>query len=128
MVVIFFIAGESRSLDLDSLLLKIHEKIDTKLWYHFGLELGVPAGFLEGLQGHLDHNECMIEVADYWLQNHPNKPTWNEVDNSLRRLELAQNTSSADFPRKCCLIYCCDYCDLKLTDSNRSGSFSEISD
>ena len=85
-------------MDLDTLLLKIREKIGTKLWYHFGLELGVPPDFLEGLRGY-PHSECMIEVADYWLRSHPDKPTWNKVEDSLRKLETAQVNS--DFCSKC---------------------------
>ena len=68
------------------MLLKIHEKIDVNLWYQFGLELGVPADFLEGLRRYPDH-VCMTEVADYWLRNHRDKPTWNKVENSLRKIE-----------------------------------------
>ena len=97
MINIFITAGES--LDLDSLLLKIRGKISVKLWYQFGLELGVPPDFLEGLQGYPDHNECMIEVADYWLRNHPDKPTWNKVEDSLRKFEMA-HVVSVDFPCK----------------------------
>jgi hypothetical protein len=76
-------------LDLDSLLLIIHERIDVNLWHQFGLELGVPPDFLEGLRGYPDH-ECMIEVADYWLRNHPDIPTWNKVEDSLRKIETTQ--------------------------------------
>ena len=68
------------------MLLKIRETIDVNLWYQFGLELGVPADFLEGLRGY-PYRECMIEVADYWLRNHPDKPTWNKVEKSLRKIE-----------------------------------------
>ena len=94
---IIFITGDS--VDLDSLLLKIRRKIDVKLWYEFGMELGVPVDFLEGLRGYPDHNECMIEVADHWLRNHPHQPTWKEVEDSLRKVETAQAVD-VDFPRK----------------------------
>ena len=85
-------------MDLDSLLLRIRENIDMKLWYHFGLELGVPPDFLDGLQGY-PYGECMIEVADYWLRNHPDKPTWSKVEESLRKFETAQ--INVNFPCKC---------------------------
>ena len=77
------------SLDLDSLLLKLHHNINIKLWYKFGQEIGVPTDFLEQLKAH--HKiECMIEVADCWLRNHPDKPTWQEVEDTI--IKVGPNT------------------------------------
>ena len=64
------------SLDLDSVLTTLRHKMNNKLWYTFGLELGVPVKLLESLKRHPE-NECMVEVVDYWLRNHANKPTWS---------------------------------------------------
>ena len=81
MVLLILLAAES--LDLDSFLNKFHENnMDTTMWYELGLEIGVPSEFLEQLKGYPD-NQCLIEVADYWLRNHPDKPTWSEIESIL---------------------------------------------
>ena len=68
----------------------MHQNMDNKLWYTFGLELGVPVNILESLIRYLE-NECMVEVVDYWLRNHPiNKPTWSELENATKKCSLHQ--------------------------------------
>lgn len=71
-------------LDLDSLVSKLRSSVDAKLWYQFGTAIGVPKDILEMLKGY-DGEQCMIELADYWLKNHPAKPTWSEVNHTARR-------------------------------------------
>ena len=45
--------------------------------YQFGMAIGVPTDVLEMLKGY-DEEKCMIELADYWLRNHHDKPTYME--------------------------------------------------
>ena len=71
-------------LDLDCLLMKLRGRIDAKLWYQFGIALGIPTNVLEMLKGY-DEEECIIELADYWLRNHPAKPTWSEICNAAKK-------------------------------------------
>lgn len=81
-----------KCLDLDSLLLKVRHDMNTKLWYQFGQKIGVPTDFLEQLKAYPD-NECMIEVADHWLRNHPEKPTWQEVEDAMTNVgHIQRNT------------------------------------
>ena len=71
-------------LDLDRLLMKLRGRVDAKLWFQFGMAIGVPTDVLETLKGY-DEEECMIELADYWLRNHPAKPTWSEICNAAKK-------------------------------------------
>ena len=73
-------------IDLDSLLMKLRGNIDAKLWYQFGMAIGVPKDILEKLNGYNDE-QCLIELADYWLKNHPAKPTWSEIYNAANKLK-----------------------------------------
>ena len=64
------------------------------MWYELGLEIGVPSNFLEQLKGYPD-NECLIEVADYWLRNHPDNPTWSEIESIVYEfLPMAVNVTN----------------------------------
>ena len=71
-------------LDLDCLLMKLRSHVDAKLWYQFGMAIGIPTDVLETFKGY-DQEECMIELADYWLRNHPAKPTWSEICNAAKK-------------------------------------------
>ena len=72
-------------LDLDSFLMKLRGTVDTKQWYQFGMAIRVPKDILEKLKG-CDEEQCMIEVADYWLRNHPGS-TWNEVCSATKKFK-----------------------------------------
>ena len=61
--------------------------MNIKLWYQFGLKIGVPSEYLDQLKTYPENElECMIEVADHWLRNHPNKPTWQEVEDAMTNI------------------------------------------
>ena len=30
--------------------------------------------------------DCLVEVLDYWLKNHPGKPTWQEITDAQREI------------------------------------------
>ena len=79
-------------MDLDSLLLKLRHNINTKLWYQFGQEIGVPTEFLEQIKAYPD-DQCMIEVSDHWLRNHPDKPTWQEVEDAITNVGPIQTNT-----------------------------------
>ena len=72
-------------LDLDSVLLKLRTTMNSNLWHQFGMELGVPVGFLETLREYPD-DESMVELLDHWLRNHPRKPTWDEIEQVVRKI------------------------------------------
>ena len=78
------------SLDLENLLVKLRGKIKGH-WYQFGLTIGVPKEALSQLVGY-DEEDCLVEILDYWLKNHPDQPTWKELADAmedLRDYELA---------------------------------------
>ena len=31
--------------------------------------------------------DCLVEVLDYWLKNHPSKPTWQEITDAQKKIE-----------------------------------------
>ena len=66
--------------------------MNDKLWYTFGLELGVPVKLLQSLKRY-PANECMVEVVDYWLRNHhcDSKPTWCELENAVKECYVTVN-------------------------------------
>ena len=86
-----------RPLNLNSLLQRFqgngHNVIGSK-WYSFGLAIGVPKQFLEQLRGHPDY-DCLVEVFDYWLRNHPGKPTWKEIVNAEINIDQIDHKQSS---------------------------------
>ena len=82
---ICYVFTEER-LDLNCLLIKLRGNVDPKLWYQFGMTIGVPKDVLEKFKGY-DDEQCMIELADYWLINHPAKPTWSQICDAAKRFK-----------------------------------------
>ena len=72
-------------LDLESLLSKLNGKIKSQ-WYHFGLAIGVPNQTLDQLYNYSE-DDCLVEVLDYWLKNHPDQPTWKELADAVADLQ-----------------------------------------
>jgi hypothetical protein len=70
--------------------MKLRGSVDAKQWYQFGIAIGVPRDVLEMLKGY-DEEQCMIELADYWLRNHPAKPTWSEICNAAKKFVKQNN-------------------------------------
>ena len=71
------------SLDLDSLLAKLHGRVDTQ-WFALGTALGIPTEFLDSLKSYnYPDQDCMVEMLDYWLRNHPDQPTWKEIADAI---------------------------------------------
>ena len=73
-------------LDLDSLLLTLKESTLSSKWYAFGEVLGVPKEFLEQLND-TPHNECLVEILDFWLRHHHSQPTWKEIMDAQQIVE-----------------------------------------
>ena len=76
------------SLTLDSLLIQLRPQV-APIWYKFGLALGIPKDTLSTYVGYPDE-ECIVEVLDYWLRNCKGKPTWRDVAQTLKDVELYQ--------------------------------------
>ena len=55
----------------------------------FGLAVGISKEIMDKYSDHPDE-ECFVEVLDSWLRNHESKPTWKEVAEVLREIDLNQ--------------------------------------
>ena len=75
--------------DLDTLLIHLRAHVTSK-WQQFGLAVGLSEELLEKYNGY-PPEECIVEVMDIWLRDHPlttDKPTWSDVVKALREIEL----------------------------------------
>lgn len=61
-------------------------------WYWLGLAMKVPKTFLDKLKEYPE-NQCLVEVLDYWLRNHPDKPTWQEIADAQKKVKGDKWTS-----------------------------------
>ena len=76
------------NINLDMLLIQLKPQVAPK-WYQFGLVVGISKEVMDKYSDHCDE-ECFVEVLDYWLRNHESKPTWKEVAEVLRQIDLHQ--------------------------------------
>ena len=81
------------------MLIKLRSEVDPKLWYQFGLAIGIQEDILEKFIGYPEV-ERMVELADYWLRNHPAKPTWSDISDAMRSIKPANDLMTYDFPGK----------------------------
>ena len=73
-------------LNLNSLLHMLQGQMTSK-WYLFGLALGVPKMILDQLTDYSEE-DSLVEVLDYWLTHHPQKPTWQEITDAQKKLSF----------------------------------------
>ena len=71
---------------MSNLLQKLKGQI-TSQWYEFGLKLGVPKDIVDQLNNYSDEDRT-VEILDYWLRHHPGKPTWQEVAEAKKQVDL----------------------------------------
>ena len=86
------LAHADDSLTLDSLLIQIRSQVTPK-WYRFGLAVGIAEEILNKYSN-CPPEECIIEMLDYWLRNSYIKPTWKDVAEALKKIELQQLAES----------------------------------
>ena len=75
-------------LNLDSLLIQLKPEVTSK-WELFARVVGLSQEVIKDLSN-CGPDERMVEMLDYWLRNHPSKPTWREVAQILEELHLYQ--------------------------------------
>ena len=75
-------------LNLDSLLIQLRNEV-TPMWYQFGEAIGVEKKVLDKCIKY-SPEESIVEVLDNWLRNHAGQPTWWEVAEALRMINLMQ--------------------------------------
>ena len=80
-------------MNLDNLLIQLRSQVTPK-WHQFGLAIGIAEEALAKYSSY-PPEECMVEMLDYWLRDHQtSKPTWRDVANALREIELHQLAES----------------------------------
>ena len=78
-------SNPDESLNLDSLLIQLQAQV-TQKWYQFGAAVGVPSDLLQQYSSYTA-DEGLIEVLNYWLNNHQN-PTWRDVAKCYMTLDF----------------------------------------
>lgn len=99
---IFFIA-EVRSdtdspklnINLDNLLIQLRPQVTPK-WYQFGEAAGIQKDTLDSFAKQCSPEDCIVEVMDYWLRRHVREPTWTDVANILKLINLPQLASEIE--------------------------------
>ena len=76
------------SLNLDTLLIQVRGAV-TPHWYQLGQALDVSKDVLDRCSNY-PPEESIVEVLDQWLRNFPGRPTWRDVANALRKIDLQQ--------------------------------------
>ena len=85
---------EDDSLNLDTLLIQIQGAV-TSRWYQLGKALGVDKDALNKCTNY-PPEESIVEILDQWLRNFPGRPTWRDVTNALRKINLQQLANDID--------------------------------
>ena len=82
------------TLNLDTLLIQIKAAV-TSMWYQLGEALGINK---ESLERHSNHppDESIIEMLDQWLRSGPQRRTWRDVSNALRKIGQQQLASDIE--------------------------------
>lgn len=58
-------------------------------WYQFGEALEIQKEVLTKCSS-CPPEESIVEMLDHWLRNYPGRPTWKEVANALKKINLQQ--------------------------------------
>ena len=82
-------ADGNLTIDLDKLLIQLRLQVSPK-WYQFGEAAGIEKEVLDNYARNCSPKDCIIEVFDYWLRNHNEVPTWREVAEILKMINLHQ--------------------------------------
>ena len=79
---------EDDSLDLDTLLIQIQGAVRSR-WYQLGKALEIDKEILDKCTNY-PPEESIVEILDQWIKNFPGRPTWRDVSNALRQIDLQQ--------------------------------------
>ena len=61
----------------------------TSRWYQLGEALGIDKESLDRYSSH-PPEDSIVEMLDQWLRNGPEKRTWRDVADALRKINLHQ--------------------------------------
>ena len=68
------------------MLFQIRSQVTPK-WFQFGQVVGIAKHILDEYSKYTDE-QCIVEVLDYWLKNSLCTPTWRNVAEALKEIEL----------------------------------------
>ena len=76
-------------INLDALLIQLRKHVTSK-WYEFGEAAGIKREVLDNFAENCTPDDCIIEMLDFWLRNYKGNPTWRDVGNILKAINLRQ--------------------------------------
>jgi hypothetical protein len=68
----------------------------TPKWYQFGEAAGIHTDVLDSFAKQCSPEDCIMEMLDYWLRKHVTQPTWTDVANVLKHINLPQLASEIE--------------------------------
>ena len=87
--------ADSPKLNLDNLLIQLRPQVTSK-WYQFGVAAGIQTDVLDSFAKQCSPEDCIMEMLDYWLRKHVRQPTWTDVANVLKHINLPQLASEIE--------------------------------
>ena len=77
------------SVNLDNVLIQLRPQVTSK-WHRFGEAVGIDNEVLDSCAKTCSPEDCIVEMLDYWLRNHLKKPTWRDIAEALKAINLPQ--------------------------------------
>ena len=77
------------TINLDNLLIQLQAQLSSK-WYQFGLSIGIQKETLNTFAEKCTPEDCIVEMLDFWLRHHKGQPTWKEIAEALKAIDLLQ--------------------------------------
>ena len=74
------------SCNLDNLLIQLRSEV-TPYWFQFGTAIGMDEATSQEYSKY-PPEQCLIEVINFWVRIHDNKPTWRGVSDVLKEIKL----------------------------------------
>lgn len=99
---------ESLRVNLDNLLIQLRPQVSSK-WYQFGEAVKIDKNVLDNYSRHCKQDDCLIETMDYWLKHCEEQPTWKDVAEILKVIDLpqlAQDIERVYTTGKDCICHC----------------------
>ena len=77
------------NVNLDNILIQLRSQV-TPVWYQFGEAAGIGKDVLDSFAKQCSPEDCIVEMLDYWLRKHVRQPTWIDIANILKLINLPQ--------------------------------------
>lgn len=75
--------------NLDNVLIQLRPQVTSK-WHQFGEAVGIENEVLDSCANTCSPEDCIVEMLDYWLRNSLKKPTWRDIAEALKAINLPQ--------------------------------------